>query len=184
MVKLNKIYTKSGDKGTTGLGDASRRRKDDLRVAAYGTVDEANAMLGLARLHAGGDVDSLLARVQNDLFDMGADLCCPYGAAEESKLRIVAAQSEALERDIDYYNADLAPLNSFILPAGSAPAVHLHVARVVVRRAERLCVGLAQAEDVNPQVLVYLNRLSDLLFVLARHVDKGREVLWQAGQFR
>ena len=192
MVKLNRIYTRTGDDGTTGLASGPRRRKDDLRVEAYGTVDETNACVGLARLHTAGDaaLDAMLARIQNDLFDLGADLATPDTgeALPYEPLRIVAAQVERLEREIDELNAELAPLKSFVLPGGSPAAAALHLARTVCRRAERLVVSLsrAQGEAVSPAAVQYLNRLSDFLFVAARFVnDKGdRDVLWVPGQNR
>jgi cob(I)alamin adenosyltransferase len=186
MVRLTRIYTRGGDKGETSLGDGSRVPKHTLRVAAFGTVDEANAALGLARLHAEGEVDAALARIQNDLFDLGADLSRPESAARPKALRIVPAQVERLEREIDAWNATLAPLDSFVLPGGTALAAHLHLARTVVRRAERLAAELAIAETVNPEALKYLNRLSDHLFVLSRHVNErgARDVLWRPGAHR
>jgi cob(I)alamin adenosyltransferase len=187
MVKLTRIYTRGGDKGKTSLGDGSRVAKQSLRVEAYGTVDEANAAIGLARLHASPDVDAMLARIQNDLFDLGADLCTPEGGRRGAgALRIVAAQVKRLEREIDTMNAELAPLNSFVLPGGTPAAAYLHLARTVTRRAERLTCALAEAEPVNPEALKYLNRLSDHLFVLSRRVnDNGAEdVLWQPGATR
>jgi cob(I)alamin adenosyltransferase len=192
MVKLNRIYTRTGDDGTTGLAAGPRRRKDDVRVEAYGIVDEANACIGLARLHTGGlgEIDAMLSRIQNDLFDLGADLATPDTgeALPYEPLRIVAPQVERLEREIDRLNADLAPLKSFVLPGGSAAAVALHMARTICRRAERVAVALAavEGETVSPAAVQYLNRLSDLLFVAARHVnDKGAaDVLWVPGQNR
>ena len=189
MVRLTRIYTRGGDKGETSLGDGSRVPKQALRVEAYGTVDEANAAIGLARLHTGGDADAdaMLGRVQNDLFDLGADLCTPEaGRRAAGALRIVAAQVERLEAEIDAMNAGLAPLDSFVLPGGSAAAAHLHLARTVTRRAERLVCSLAAAEPVNPEAVKYLNRLSDHLFVLGRRLnDNGaRDVLWQPGATR
>ncbi len=187
MVRLTRIYTRGGDKGETSLGDGSRVPKQALRVAAYGTVDEANAAIGLARLHAEGEVDAALARIQNDLFDLGADLSTPEGARRgKGALRILPAQVERLEHEIDALNAALAPLDSFVLPGGTACAAHLHLARTVVRRAERLAAELAAAGPLNPEVLKYLNRLSDHLFVLSRHVnDRGaRDVLWRPGANR
>jgi len=187
MVKLTKIYTRGGDSGETSLGDGTRVRKDALRVAAYGTVDEANAAIGVARLHADGEDDAVLARTQNDLFDLGADLCRPEdGRGGREALRVSEAQVTRLETEIDRLNADLAPLESFVLPGGSPSAAHLHLARTIARRAERLVVALAAAEPVNPQAIRYLNRLSDLLFVLARHRnDKGAgDVLWTPGANR
>ncbi|HXZ01098.1 MAG TPA: cob(I)yrinic acid a,c-diamide adenosyltransferase [Stellaceae bacterium] len=187
MVRLTRIYTRGGDAGETSLGDGSRVGKGDLRVAAYGTVDEANAAVGLARLHAEGEVDAALARIQNDLFDLGADLCTPEsGTRGAGALRILASQVDRLEREIDALNADLKPLDSFVLPGGTACAAYLHLARTVVRRAERLVAALARRETLNPEALKYLNRLSDHLFVLSRHVnDKGAgDVLWQPGAHR
>src|SRR3954449_10674736 len=169
MVTLNRIYTKSGDKGQTALGDGSRLPKNALRIAAYGTVDEANAAIGIARLHTSGDADAMLARIQNDLFDLGADLCVPEGGRRsEGALRIVEAQVERLEHEIDAMNAELAPLNSFVLPGGTAAAAYLHLARTIVRRAEREMTALAEREPVNPAAIRYANRLSDHLFVAAR----------------
>jgi cob(I)alamin adenosyltransferase len=187
MVRLTRIYTRGGDKGETSLGDGSRVPKQSLRVEAYGTVDEANAAIGLARLHVDADADQMLARIQNDLFDLGADLCTPEeGRRAAGALRIVAAQTARLEREIDAMNAALQPLDSFILPGGTATAAHLHLARTVTRRAERLVCALAEAERVNPEAVKYLNRLSDHLFVLGRRVnDNGaRDVLWQPGATR
>ncbi|MDA0703084.1 MAG: cob(I)yrinic acid a,c-diamide adenosyltransferase [Proteobacteria bacterium] len=187
MVKLTKIYTRGGDKGETSLGDGARVPKDSSRVAAYGAVDEANAVIGLARLHLDGEADAMLARIQNDLFDLGADLCTPE--RENPKyppLRIVASQTERLEREIDAMNADLKPLESFILPGGTPGAAYLHLGRTVARRAERLIITLIRDETVNPEAVRYINRLSDHLFVLARHVnDKGAgDVLWVPGGSR
>ncbi len=189
MVKLTKIYTRGGDGGETSLGDGARVAKHAPRVEAYGTVDEANAAIGLARLCTGGEADAILGRVQNDLFDLGADLCRPQdGAKGESALRVSALRVSAgqitrLEGEIDALNAGLDPLESFVLPGGSAASAHLHVARTVTRRAERLTVALAQGEPVNAEAIKYLNRLSDLLFVLARHCNaNGRDdVLWTPG---
>jgi cob(I)alamin adenosyltransferase len=187
MVRLTRICTRGGDKGETSLGDGSRVPKQALRVEAYGTVDEANAAIGLARLHADAESDSMLARIQHDLFDLGADLCTPEeGRRAAGALRIVAAQVERLEAEIDAMNERLAPLNSFVLPGGSPCAAYLHLARTVSRRAERLVSELAAAEAVNPEALKYLNRLSDHLFVLSRHVndDGAGDVLWQPGANR
>ena len=187
MVRLTRIYTKGGDKGETSLGDGTRVPKHDARVAAYGTVDEANAAVGLARLHAQGEVDAMLARIQNDLFDLGADLCTPESEAPAyPPLRVVAAQVTRLEREIDAMNARLKPLDSFILPGGKPAAAYLHLARTVVRRAERLITRLALSEKVNPIAIQYINRLSDHLFVLSRHVndDGAGDVLWVPGQNR
>jgi cob(I)alamin adenosyltransferase len=187
MVRLTRIYTRGGDKGETSLGDGSRVPKHALRVEAYGTVDEANAAIGLARLHTEGEEDAMLARIQNDLFDLGADLCTPEdGKRTAGALRIVAAQVARLEREIDRMNAALKPLDSFILPGGTEAAAHLHLARTVTRRAERLVCALAAAETVNLEAVKYLNRLSDHLFVLGRRVnDNGaKDVLWQPGATR
>lgn len=188
MVKLNRIYTRTGDDGTTGLGDGGRRLKTDARVVAMGSVDEANAALGVARLFADGAVDALLAQVQNDLFDLGADLAVPDDGQPKSwtPLRLDAQRVAALEQAIDRFNGEMEPLSSFILPAGSPLSAHLHLARTIARRAERDCVALTQVADevVSPPVTTYLNRLSDLLFVLARHAnDQGRaDVLWVPGK--
>jgi len=187
MVRLTRIYTRGGDAGATSLGDGTRVAKHSLRVAAYGTVDEANAAVGIARLYAVAAADEMLGRIQNDLFDLGADLCTPAGGRRGSgALRIVKAQTERLEAEIDVMNASLAPLDSFILPGGSPAAAHLHLARTVVRRAERLVSELAGVEEVNPEALKYLNRLSDHLFVLGRWVnDRGTlDVLWTPGANR
>jgi cob(I)alamin adenosyltransferase len=187
MVRLTRIYTRGGDAGETSLGDGARVPKHALRVAAYGTVDEANAALGIARLHADAEADEMLGRIQNDLFDLGADLCTPEGGRRSSgALRIAAAQVERLEREIDAMNATLAPLDSFVLPGGTAAAAYLHLARTVTRRAERLVSELAGVEPVNPEALKYLNRLSDHLFVLSRRVnDSGAlDVLWSPGANR
>jgi cob(I)alamin adenosyltransferase len=187
MVRLTRIYTRGGDGGETSLGDGSRAPKQSLRVAAFGTVDEANAAIGMARLHAEGEVDAALARIQNDLFDLGADLCNPEtGRRSEGALRIVAAQVSRLEQEIDAWNAALPPLDSFVLPGGTPLAAQLHLARTVVRRAERLTAALAASEELNPEVLKYLNRLSDHLFVLSRQVNAqgGGDVLWKPGAHR
>ena len=191
MVKLNKIYTRTGDDGTTGLGTGERRKKYDLRVDAYGTVDEANAAIGLARTHlAGTGLDPILARMQNDLFDLGAELATPDTGAElgYEPLRIVESQVERLENDIDALNARLEPLRSFVLPAGHPGAAALHLARTIIRRAERLMVELADTaqEPVGQPALKYVNRASDLLFVAARIAnDDGKsDVLWVPGGSR
>ncbi len=191
MVVLNRIYTRTGDDGTTALGSGERRPKYDLRVAAYGTVDETNAAIGIARLHLGGEreVDAILGRVQNDLFDLGADLAVPDKPdAKRERLRISDGQVTRLEADIDGLNAELRPLTSFVLPGGEAAAAHLHFARTVCRRAERLVVELAAVKDetVGAPAIRYLNRLSDLLFVAARYVNgRGqRDVLWVPGANR
>jgi cob(I)alamin adenosyltransferase len=187
MVKLTKIYTRGGDAGETSLGDGKRVPKHDPRVAAYGTVDEANAVIGLARLHTSGVPDAMLSRIQNDLFDLGADLCTPEeGRKGTGALRIIAAQVLRLEAEIDAMNERLEPLNSFILPGGTPAAAALHLARTVVRRAERLMTELADIEPVNAEAIKYANRLSDHLFVLARHVndDGACDVLWVPGKNR
>lgn len=187
MVQLTRIYTRGGDKGKTSLASGRRVAKHDARVAAYGTVDEANALLGLARLHCEGEVDALLARVQNDLFDLGADLATPeVERPEHPPLRIVASQVEALEAAIDRWNAALEPLKSFVLPGGSPASAWLHLARTVVRRAEREMTALAEREAINPEAVRYANRLSDLLFVLARCLNDGgrADVLWVPGASR
>ncbi len=195
MVVLNRIYTKTGDAGTTALGTGERRRKDDLRIETYGTVDEANSSIGVARLATAAeptlsDLDGMLSRIQNDLFDLGADLCTPDSGKPlpYEPLRIVEPQVERLEADIDTLNAELAPLRSFVLPAGSAAAAYLHVSRTVVRRAERLIVHLAATPDepVGAPSVRYLNRLSDFLFVAARYANhRGPgDVLWVPGKFR
>jgi cob(I)alamin adenosyltransferase len=187
MVRLTKIYTRGGDKGQTSLGDGTRVPKHALRVEAYGTVDEANAALGLARLHITGDEDAMLGRIQNELFDLGADLCTPEeGRRAAGALRILASQVKRLETEIDRMNADLQPLNSFILPGGGAAAAYLHLARTIARRAERLVAALAVEEKINPEALKYLNRLSDHLFVLSRRLNGNgaADVLWQPGATR
>ncbi len=186
MVKLDRIYTGGGDKGETSLGGGARVPKDAPRVSAMGDVDEANAAIGLARvaLEDGGEIGAMLARIQNDLFDLGADLARPGSGADDARLRIAKSQVARLEGEIDAVNRGLAPLDSFVLPGGSDAAAKLHMARTVVRRAERTVVALAAAEAVNPQALIYLNRLSDLLFVIARaaNADGADDVLWQPGE--
>ena len=187
MVKLTKIYTRGGDRGETSLGSGARVKKHDLRVAAYGTSDEANAIIGIVRLHTDGAADAMLARIQNDLFDLGADLCTPEtGNKSEGALRIVNEQVDRLEREIDAMNENLAPLTSFILPGGSPAGAHLHLARTVVRRGERLMTELADSEAVNETAIKYMNRLSDHLFQLARHVnnDGKADILWVPGDNR
>ena len=186
MVQLTRIYTRGGDQGETSLGSGRRVPKHDPRVAAYGTVDEANSAVGLARLHTrdGTDADAMLARIQNDLFDLGADLCTPEGEERRGgALRIAEEQVRRLEREIDAMNGELEPLQSFILPGGTAAAAHLHFARAVARRAERLITTLAAREPVNPHGIRYINRLSDHLFVLARTLNDGgrSDVLWRPG---
>jgi len=193
MVRLNRIYTRTGDDGTTGLGSGKRVPKYDLRVESFGTVDEANACIGMARLHTSGtypDLDAMLARIQNDLFDLGADLCTPDigEPLAYEPLRIVHEQVERIEREIDALNADLAPLKSFVLPGGSAASAHFHLARTVTRRAERLMTELVAqpGERVGSAAMKYINRLSDFLFVASRWVnDKGaKDVLWVPGKNR
>jgi cob(I)alamin adenosyltransferase len=193
MVKLNKIYTRTGDDGTTGLGTGERRLKSDLRVDAYGAVDEANACIGLARVHTGKDypeIDTMLGRIQNDLFDLGADLATPDTGKDlgYEPLRIIPSQVKRVEADIDLLNKSLQPLRSFVLSGGSPASAALHLARTVTRRAERIMVALAQdpAEHVNREGLKYINRVSDFLFVAARTVnDNGNaDVLWVPGKNR
>ena len=187
MVKLNKIYTRTGDKGETGLGSGQRVPKDALRIEAYGTVDEANAALGLARLHSEGDLAAALGRIQNDLFDLGADLCVPDEGNGAQRLRMSDGQTDRLEAEIDALNANLAPLTSFVLPGGSAAAAYLHLARTIIRRAERIMVTLARGETVGGPALRYVNRLSDYLFVAARAANAqsgAGDVLWTPGQNR
>lgn len=190
MVKLNRIYTRTGDTGTTGLTAGPRRPKHDLRVAAYGTVDETNACVGLARLHAAAEdaeVEAMLGRISNDLFDLGADLSTPETGKPLAfePLRIVQAQVDRLEAEIDRMNETLAPLRSFVLPGGTPAATHLHLARTVSRRAERLMTELAatEGEAVSEPALKYINRLSDLLFVASRFLNAkaGGDVLWVPG---
>lgn len=190
MVVLNKIYTRTGDKGDTALGNGDRVAKHSARVTAYGTSDELNSFVGVARLAAEGEADAALARIQNDLFDLGADLCRPDmekdAEAEYPPLRMADAQVERLEAEIDAMNKDLEPLRSFILPGGSALAAHLHVCRTVARRAERLATELAMEEALNPAAVKYLNRLSDWFFVAARTANNGGkdDVLWVPGANR
>ncbi len=185
MVKLNRIYTRTGDDGSTGLADGSRRRKDDARLVAIGSVDETNAALGVVRLFSAqdADLDNVLKRLQNDLFDLGADLATPSDEISWTPIRIRAAQVTALEDVLDRYNEPIPALKSFILPAGSALSAHLHLARTIARRAERDAVTLNAAEPVNGEAMKYLNRLSDLLFVLARHANAqgAEDVLWVPG---
>lgn len=187
MVTLTKIYTRGGDSGETSLGSGDRVKKHDVRVAAYGTSDEANAIIGLARLHTEGDADAMLARIQNDLFDLGADLCTPEGGnRSDGALRVVQQQVDRLEAEIDAMNDDLASLTSFILPGGSAASSYLHLARTVARRCERLLTELSETEEINPTAIKYINRLSDHLFQLARKLnDNGAtDVLWVPGANR
>lgn len=190
MVVLNKIYTKTGDAGETALGNGARVAKHAMRVTAYGTVDELNAFVGVARLETAADVDTALSRIQNDLFDLGADLCRPDmekdAESEYPPLRMADAQVTRLEAEIDAMNGDLEPLRSFILPGGSTVSAHMHVCRTVARRAERLSVELATMEAVNPAAVKYLNRLSDWFFVAARIANNGGkdDVLWVPGANR
>jgi cob(I)alamin adenosyltransferase len=192
MVRLNRIYTRTGDKGDTGLGDGERRPKYDSRIDAYGEVDELNCVIGLARLHTQrGDadltrIDATLARIQNDLFDVGADLCFPPKEDEGAALRVTEAQVTAIERAIDDLNAELSPLTSFVLPGGAPAAAELHQARTVCRRAERAVVFLSSRESVGAPVIAYLNRLSDYLFVAARFANqRGKsDILWVPGANR
>jgi len=192
MVTLSKIYTKTGDSGETGLGDGSRISKASLRIAAIGAVDETNCAIGIARLDAENDADAMLARIQNDLFDLGADLCAPEDGRKapstkhNGRLRIAAAQVERLEREIDAMNENLSPLTSFVLPGGTALAAHLHLARAIARRAEAAMVSLAAQEQINDAALRYANRLSDHLFVMARTANDGGmgDVLWVPGANR
>ncbi len=190
MVVLNKIYTRTGDKGDTALGNGDRIAKHSLRVTAYGTSDELNSTVGVARLHSEGDMDVALSRIQNDLFDLGADLCRPDmerdAEAEYPPLRMIDSQVERLEAEIDAMNAGLEPLRSFILPGGTPLAAHLHICRTVARRAERLATELATGEAVNPAAVKYLNRLSDWFFVAARFANGGGkdDVLWVPGANR
>jgi cob(I)alamin adenosyltransferase len=186
MVYLSRIYTKSGDQGQTGLGDGTRVNKDCPRVTAYGEIDELNAVIGLLLLEPNVPFAELLLSIQHDLFDAGADLCVPLVANEQNALRITPEQVSRLEKAIDHYNEQLAALNSFVLPGGSKASAWLHLARTVCRRAERSVVTLMQQETINPQVMIYLNRLSDLLFVLSRTAnDNGKkDILWQPGKSR
>ena len=194
MVVLNKIYTRTGDDGTTSLGSGERRKKYDLRVAAYGALDEANAVIGIVRLHTAEDpiLDAMLLRIQNDIFDVEADLCILDDAKGKgpggAKLNVTEKQVAWIEQQIDILNDGLAPLRSFILPGGSPAAAYLHLARTICRRAERLMIELRDqpGEAVTPEAIQYVNRLSDFLFVAGRHAnDKGdKDVLWQPGQNR
>jgi len=183
MVRLDRIVTRGGDTGETSLGDGTRVPKDAQRVDAYGTVDEANAAIGVLRLHVDPETDAMLARIQNDLFDIGADLCVPVAAGD--RLRLGDAPSLRLEQEVAAMNASLAPLTSFVLPAGTPGAAHAHLARTITRRAERLVVALARSETVNAAVIRYLNRLSDHLFVLSRRLNGPTgDVLWVPGANR
>ena len=184
VVRIDRVVTRGGDGGETSLGDGTRVPKDDIRVAAYGTVDEANAAIGLLRLQTAGnaDIDAMLSRIQNDLFDVGADLCVPGEAGE--RLRLTDAPSARLEAELASMNAGLKPLSSFVLPGGTPAAAHAHLARTVVRRAERDVIGLSRAQAVNPAVIRFLNRLSDHLFVLSRVLNAGADVPWVPGANR
>jgi cob(I)alamin adenosyltransferase len=190
MVVLNRIYTRTGDDGTTALGTGERRPKYDLRVSAYGTVDETNAAIGVARLHLSGaaELDRMLGLIQNDLFDLGADLAVPQREGKAERLRVLPTQVERLERDIDTLNGELAPLTSFVLPGGTPAAAYLHLARTICRRAERIMVELAvqPGETVSETAIQYMNRLSDFLFVASRFRNNkgGADVLWVPGQNR
>lgn len=184
MIRIDRVVTRGGDGGETSLGDGTRVPKDALRVDAYGTVDEANATIGLLRLHTTPDpeADAMLARIQNDLFDVGADLCVPGEAGD--RLRLTDAPGARLEAEVTAMNAALPPLTSFVLPGGTPAAAHAHLARTVVRRAERLVVALAREQAVNPAVIRFLNRLSDHMFVLGRRLNVGQDVLWTPGANR
>jgi cob(I)alamin adenosyltransferase len=190
MVVLNRIYTRTGDDGTTALGSGERRPKHDLRIAAYGTIDETNAAIGIVRLHLKDrrDLDAMLGRIQNDLFDLGADLAVPQREGKAERLRVLSSQVERLERDIDSLNAQLSPLTSFVLPGGTPAAAYMHLSRTICRRAERIMVELAAKPDepVGDAAIQYINRLSDFLFVASRSVnDNGAgDVLWVPGQNR
>ena len=190
MVVLNRIYTRTGDDGSTALGSGERRPKYDLRIAAYGTVDETNAAIGVARLHLkdAREIDAMLGLIQNDLFDLGADLAVPQREGKAERLRVVSSQVERLERDIDSLNANLAPLASFVLPGGTPAAAYLHLARTVCRRAERIMVELAAKPDepVSDAAIQFINRLSDFLFVASRSANRNGagDVLWVPGQNR
>jgi cob(I)alamin adenosyltransferase len=190
MVVLNRIYTRTGDDGTTALGTGERRPKYDLRIGAYGTVDETNAVIGVVRLHLAEapELDAMLGRIQNDLFDLGADLAVPEREGKAERLRVLSSQVERLERDIDALNAELTPLTSFVLPGGTPAAAYLHLARTVSRRAERMIVELASRPDepVSEAAVRYMNRLSDFLFVASRFQNRkgAGDVLWVPGQNR
>jgi cob(I)alamin adenosyltransferase len=181
MVRIDRVVTRGGDGGETSLGDGARVPKDNIRVEAYGTVDEANAAIGVLRLHTREDgvVDAILASIQNDLFDIGADLCVPGSAGD--RLRVAATVAARLEQAVFDVNAALPPLTSFVLPGGSPGSAHAHLARTIVRRAERRVISLSQLQPVNPEVIRALNRLSDLLFVIGRRLNGGGDVLWQPG---
>jgi len=181
MVKIDRVVTRGGDGGETSLGDGTRVAKNHVRVEAYGTVDEANATIGLLRLHTASDAqaDAILARMQNDLFDIGADLCVPGAAGD--RLRLTGAVAARLEAEVEDMNAGLPPLTSFVLPGGTQAAAHAHLARTTLRRAERRVVELGQTEPLNPEIVRALNRMSDLLFVLGRRLNFGADVLWVPG---
>jgi cob(I)alamin adenosyltransferase len=179
-MRIDRVVTKGGDGGETSLGDGARVRKDDPRVEAYGTVDEANAAIGILRLHVGdAAMDAILARIQNDLFDVGADLCVPGEAG--ARLRVTGAMADRLEAEVAVLNESLPPLASFVLPGGTPGAAHAHLARTILRRAERRVVTLARWQAVNPEVVRALNRMSDLLFVVGRVLNAGRDVVWVPG---
>ena len=184
MIKLNKIYTKTGDGGDTALGDGERVLKDSLRVSAYGNVDELNASIGIITLYANTELKRKLKNIQNDLFDIGADLCVPISEKNKDRLRLSTNQIETLELEIDEMNSILEPLNSFVLPGGCRSATFLHMARTICRRAERSVVSLRSQEKINDKTLVYLNRLSDWLFVASRveNQENSSEVLWAPGK--
>ncbi|MEE8439215.1 MAG: cob(I)yrinic acid a,c-diamide adenosyltransferase [Micropepsaceae bacterium] len=187
MVTLSRIYTKTGDKGETSLGDGTRVPKHAPRIALMGALDEANAAIGIARLHTDGEIDAMLARIQNDLFDLGADICVPAtGPRSEGALRVAAAQTKRLEEEIDSMNAALQPLQSFVLPGGETAAAYLHLARTLVRRAETSLAALSTTEDVGEEAKCYVNRLSDHLFVVARRINAegSGDILWVPGQHR
>jgi cob(I)alamin adenosyltransferase len=188
MVTLNRIYTRGGDQGETSLGNGDRVDKNDLRIEAYGTVDEVNSLIGIIRFHLSNDTiaDKMLNRIQNDLFDLGADLCIPQKNEHDNDLRIVQSQVDRLEKEIDKMNEKLQPLNSFVLPGGTLAAAYLHQARTVTRRAERILTSLSRREMINPCAISYINRLSDHLFVMSRMVNKNGEldVLWVPGASR
>ena len=184
MIKLNKIYTKTGDGGDTALGDGERVLKDSLRVSAYGNVDELNASIGIITLYANTELKRKLKNIQNDLFDIGADLCVPIAEKNKDRLRLSTNQIETLELEIDEMNSILEPLNSFVLPGGCRSATFLHMARTICRRAERSVVSLRSQEEINDNTLIYLNRLSDWLFVASRveNQENSSEVLWAPGK--
>ena len=187
MVKIDKIYTRGGDEGETSLTDGTRAKKYNQRIEAYGTVDESNATIGLARMHTQGSEDDMLSRIQNDLFDLGADVSMPTGSKfEDSALRVTQEQVDRLEHEIDQMNENISPLNSFVLPGGSKASAYLHLSRTIVRRAERLLVAAAEEVEISPITIKYLNRLSDHLFIMSRKTnDDGKgDVLWTPGENR